>query len=110
MNIARGLIFLPMLLAGCLAATDPVADVSTPLEPQVDVQPIPDEERRFTVKITGIAGQSFANLVPIWDRTLDETCSNTTYNPFNLNEILERDALGRTIPTLQGTVSCRPAD
>ena len=110
MNIARGLILLPLLLAGCLETTHAADDVYTPTDPQVDVQPIPDEDRRFTVKITGIHGQSFPDIFPIWASTLDSTCGNTTYNPFNLNEVLERDALGRAIPTLQGTVSCRPAD
>lgn len=110
MNFARGLILLPVLLAGCITSADPVDDVFTPLDPQVDVQPIPDEDRRFTVDITGIHGQSFPDIFPLWQSTLDITCGNTTYNPFNLNEILKRDALGRAIPTLQGTVSCRPAD
>ncbi|MEX0969542.1 MAG: hypothetical protein WD046_03735 [Paracoccaceae bacterium] len=110
MNIVRGLILLPMLLAGCLDTTDPAEDIYTPLDPQVDVRAIPDEDRRFTVKVTGVYGQSFPDIFPIWQNTLDSTCGNTTYNPFNLNEVLERDAIGRAIPTLQGTVSCRPAD
>lgn len=103
----RGLMVLPLVLAGCLETEDPAPDVVTPTSPQVDVQPIPDEEDRYTLKVTGLNGQSFPQIHPLWVSAIEEVCGNTLINPYSLNEVLERDVLGRAIPTLQGTVSCR---
>jgi len=103
----RGFILLPMVLAGCVEASDPAADVVLPNIPQVDAVPIADEEGRYTFKVTGLFGQSFPQLQPLWASTIEEICGNTLINPYSLHEVLERDALGRAIPTLQGTVSCR---
>jgi len=107
MSIARGLFFLPLILAGCVQAADPADEVVLPTAPQVDVAPIPDEDNRYTLKVAGLPGQSFSDINSLWTDTIVNVCGNTLINPYALYEVLERDGLGRAIPTLQGTVSCR---
>lgn len=107
MSIVRGLFFLPFVLAGCMQAADPVEEVVLPTAPQIDAVPIPDEDNRYTLKVAGLYGQSFADINSLWTDAIVDVCGNTLINPYSLYEILERDALGRAIPTLQGTVSCR---
>ena len=107
MFFARGLFLLPLILAGCVQAADPADEVVLPSAPQVDVAPIPDEDNRYTLKVAGLYGQSFSDINSLWTDTIVNVCGNTLINPYALYEVLERDGLGRAIPTLQGTVSCR---
>lgn len=98
---------LPLMLAACVETPEPLPEVELPTTTEAFVQPIPDEEGRYVLKVAGIYGQSFPDIFQNWTDAIVEVCGNTLINPYSLNEILERDGLGRAIPTLQGTVTCR---